>query len=160
MLFKNFSNVFSLILFFMNLYLILHVFFSNESFGFSYRHFHFFSKILEEFRVWIAEKGTNSNNKKVLFSQWGVSAPNPPAGASPPCSPHQGMRLWTRSLPPYILSFPLHTQPSRIGEGGFSSLCVRSLCRTLHTKLHKITYATRAYFFTHSDDRRALVARA
>ena len=37
---------------------------------------------------------------KVLFSQRGGSAPNPPL-------PHQGVRPWTRSLPPCILSFPL-----------------------------------------------------
>ena len=119
--------------------------FSNEFFGFSYHYFHFFSKILEEFHVCIAEKIANPNNKKVLFSPCGGAAPppNPPAEASP-------LRPWTRFLPPYILSFPLYTQPSRIGGGGFSSQCVHSLCRTLHRELHKITYATRANFFTHS----------
>ena len=93
-------------------------------------------------------------DKKVLFSQWGggLRLPTPRRGLSP-------LRPWTRSLPPYILSFPLHTRPSRIGGGGFSSPCVYSLCRTLHTELHKKTYATRAYFFTHSGDRCALVRK-
>ena len=146
-----FSNVFSLILFFMNLYLILHVFFQMNFLEFSSHYFHFFSKILEEFRVWIAEKGTIPNNKKVLFSQWG--------GGVRPLLPHAGLRPWTRSLPPYILSFPLYTRPSPIGGGSFSSPRVHSLCRTLHTELYKITYATRAYFFTHSGDRRSPLVR-
>ena len=77
-------------------------------------------------------------------------------GSAPP--PRRGLRRWTRSLPPYTLSFPLYSRPSRIGGGGFSFPCVHSLCRTLHTEFHKITYATRATssnFFTHSGDRRA-----
>ena len=95
-------------------------------------------------------------NEKVLFSQWG-------GGGAPPPTSWRGLRPlrpWTRSLPPYILSFPIYTRPSRIGGGGFSSPCLHSLYWTLHAELHKMTYATRAYFFIHSGDRRVLAARA
>ena len=78
---------------------------------------HFIYKTLEEFRVWMSEKGTNSYNEKVLASL-----------ASPPAPPPGGAGPWTRSLPPYTPSFPLYTQPSRIGGIGFSSQCVHSLC--------------------------------
>ena len=74
--------------------------------------------------------------------------PDPQPGLRP-LIPHQGLRPWTRALPPYTPSFQLYTRPSRIRDGGFSSLCVYSLCRTLCTELHKIAYETRAYFFTH-----------
>ena len=83
-------------------------------------------------------------------------------GGAPPPTLWRGLhplRPWTRSFPPYVHSFSLYTWPSRIGGGGFSSPCVHSLYRTFHTELHKITYETRAYFFTHSGDRRALVRK-
>ena len=86
-----FLNIFSLILSFMNLYSIF-LFFKWFS-GFSGQYSHFISETLEEFHVWMAEKGTNSYNEKMLVSQGG--------GA-----PHQRMRAWTCSLPPCTSSFP------------------------------------------------------
>ena len=60
----------------MNLYLILRFFFFSSKFvGFSYQYFHFLSNILEEFRGWMAEKGTNPNNKKDLLTYvfWNIA---------------------------------------------------------------------------------------
>ena len=121
----------------MNLYLILHTFFQRIFLDFLVSIF-ISSPKLEEFRIWTAEKGTNFCNKKVLVSQWGGP---PPTGASPP-TPLDPL------LPPIHPLFHLYTRPSRIGGGIFSSPCVHSLCQTLRTELHKIAYATQAYFFT------------
>ena len=44
-------------------------FFSNDFLEFSCQYFHFIFKTLEEFRVWMAEKGINSYNEKILVSQ-------------------------------------------------------------------------------------------
>ena len=123
----------------MNLYLILHAFFQMIFLSV----FSFHLQNLEEFRVWMAEKGTNFYKKKFWSFGAGVQPPTPRRGLGP-------LRPRTCSLPPYVYtsSFLLYTRPSQIGGGGFSSLCVHSLCRTLRTESHKITYATWAYFST------------
>ena len=61
-------------------------FVSNDFLGYSCQYFHFVSKTYEykDFRVWMAETGTNSYNKKVLVGQRGRGGgPNPPARAAP-----------------------------------------------------------------------------
>ena len=65
----------------------------------------------------MVEKGTNSCNKKLLVSQWGGSAPDPRRGLRP-------LRPWTRSFPPYVLSFPLYTRPSRASHLRAYTRCV------------------------------------
>ena len=77
-------------------------FFSNEFDGFSYRYFDFFSKILEEFRVWIAGKGTNPNNKKVVFGQWGGGGGGGGGGGLVPCAPGPAPYPHKSSFSPYI----------------------------------------------------------
>ena len=130
------------------------VFFSNEFFGFSYHYFHFFSKILEEFRVWIAED-TNPNNKKVLFIQRGAPPPAPRRGLRPR-SPTRGCALGpasyphTSSLSPYI--------PSHLGLAGvvshlraytryvelYTQNCIKSRMQVGHTSLHTRAIGARA----------------
>ena len=79
--------------------------------------FSFYLHNLEEFRAWMAEKGTNSYNKKVLASQYGWGAGG--GDSATEWRVLRPLRPWPRSLPPYTPSFPLYTRPSRIGVGRF-----------------------------------------
>ena len=80
--------------------------------------FSFYLHNLEEFRAWMAEKGTNSYNKKVLASQYGWGAGGgggggggggtPPlsGGCFAPCAPGPAPYPHTPPLSPYILGPP------------------------------------------------------
>ena len=131
----------------MNLYLILHAFFHMIFLDFLVSLF-IPSPKLPRNSVFGWQRRAQIPIIKKFWSVRRRSARPPPRWGLRPLLLHRGLRPWTRYLTPYTPSFPLYTRLSWISGGGLSSRWVHTLCRTLRTKLHKIAYETRAYFFT------------
>ena len=148
-LFKICSNVFSLILFFMNLYLILHVSCQINFLDFLIIIFISSLKFYRNSVFGSHRRAQIPIIKKIWSASRGAPPPTPRRGLRPlrpstRCLPH------TSSLSPYI---PSHLRLA----GVVSHLRAYTRYIKLYTE-NKITYATRAYFFTHSGNRRGLVA--